>query len=88
MLKAIMADLGFNLEKFLFDIKLNRENLSLDSIFILGNILNSNDFIVREPKRIVSYSSQLKKGKSKVDILFLEKTLIKFGNLITTMLIQ
>ena len=42
-----------NLEKFLFDTKLNRENLSLDSIFILGNILNSNDLIVEDGLRFI-----------------------------------
>ena len=38
-------------------------------------------------EKIASYLSLLKKEKSKVDILFLEKTLIKFGNSIIKILI-
>ena len=62
ILNAIIADLGFNLEKFLFDTKLNRENLTLVSIFILGNILNNNDFIVKmkQVKKFIDNGDKVK----------------------------
>ena len=48
-------------------------------------VLNLIDNFLEE--KIALYSSQLKKEKSKVDIQYLVKTLTKFGNSITIILI-